>query len=115
MENIKKVLCDKMYDFMLEHESEINTSFKLLGFKSRDEFFEKIRTSYEDAGWCLTELCAWGLAKNYLKSEFTYKVCDDVTIYKIDDRYFKMVPIRFEPIEMVRSIEMVEVERFNEM
>ena len=112
MENIKKVLCDKMYDFMLEHESEINTPFKSLGFKSREEFFEKIKASYEDAGWCLMELCAWGLAKNYRQSEFTYTICDGVTIYKIGDRYFKMIPFRYEPIEMIRD---VEAENFNEI
>lgn len=91
MNNLEKELCEVMHDFVEKHIEEVARNLSLrghtwdyLGAKNEDDLLDQIKSTPDIAAWALTELCSWGMDKNYCKELFTEE--DDV--YKINNYLF---------------------------
>ena len=78
MNNLEKELCEVMYNFVKEHIEEVSKNLSLrghtwdyLGAKDSDDLLNQIKSTPDIAAWALTELCYWGMDKNYCKELFT--------------------------------------------
>lgn len=89
MKPIEEYFCNVMYDFVKEHIDEVKDSWESLGAKNAEDLLNQIKTDFEVAYWALTELCFWGLAKDYYTEYFVVADTDDYVIYKIGDKYIK--------------------------
>ena len=90
---------EEIYSFMKKHINNVRPcnysstelDWKEYGFDNEENFFYNIKKNIQDALWCLTELMAWGMDKNYSK-EFevgSIEEEDDYNIvYQIKDRCF---------------------------
>ena len=106
-----------MHKFVKEHIDEVEkkknfwrepTSYVELGFKNRTDMLKQIKTDVEQACWALTELCAWGMNKNYCKELFVADTDDDInTIFTIDGRYFRFSDD--DVIEVIPKTKFVEI------
>lgn len=92
MQNIKQALCSAMYRFVIVKIDELKPRTwgqeDWFGFKDKADMMNSIKTNWEDAGWALTELCAWGFDKNYRVWLFVADTLDDeydTPIYRIID------------------------------
>ena len=125
MKDIKKVLRDRMYEFVKEHVNEItekkdifghNVTYYDLGFESKRDMLSQIKNDSDIAYWALTELLVWGLSKDYCREIFVKEENDEFTVFKLKDgrseRYLICNYKLHEPIEIkeVRKItKLVEV------
>ena len=128
MKDIKKVLCERMYEFVKEHINEVNEvtekkdifgrsqTFESLGFKDAKDMLKQIKNDEETAYWALTELLVWGLSKDYCREMFIAEETDTFTVFKLIDgemeRYLICNYELHKPIEIkeVRKvIKLVEV------
>lgn len=127
MKDIKKLLCENMYEFVKEHINEVeekraifgrSQTFQSLGFKNAEDMLEQIKNDWDVAYWALTELLSWALLQNYTREFFTEEEADDdtPTVYKLDDkgckRYFICTSELTEPTEIkeVRKVtKLVEI------
>lgn len=85
---IEQHLCNTMWRFVKSHTEEIKDSYEDLGFKNKTDMLNAIKISWETSFWAMTELCAWGMTKNYL-DEFLVSEAENYNIYKIGNRFFK--------------------------
>lgn len=97
MKDIKKHLCDEMHKFVKEHIDELenkktiwgnNQAYEELGFKDRKDMLRQIKNDPEVAFWALTDLCVWGMSRDYCRELFIEKETDDILVYKIGERFF---------------------------
>ncbi len=97
MKDIKKHLCDEMHKFVKEHIDEVenkktiwgkNQTYEDLGFKNRTDMLRQIKNDHEIAFWALTELCNWGMSKDYCRELFIEEENDDILVYKVENRFF---------------------------
>lgn len=127
MEDIKKLLCKNMYEFVKEHINEVeekrdlfghSQTFQSLGFKNDKDMLKQIKNDLSVAYWALTELLYWALSRNYTREFFTEEEAGDdtPTVYKLNDkgceRYFICTSEMNEPIEIkeVRKVtKLVEI------
>lgn len=125
MKDIKKLLCENMYEFVKEHINEVEEkrdifghpqTFQSLGFKNDKDMLEQIKNDWTISYWVLTELLSWALLHNYTRDFFTEEETDEFTVYKLDDkgckRYFICTSEITEPTEIkeVRKVtKLVEV------
>lgn len=125
MEDIKKLLCENMYEFVKEHINEVeekrdlfgySQTFQSLGFKNDKDLLKQIKNDLTVAYWALTELLWWALSRNYTREFFIEEATDELIVYKLDDkgceRYFICTSEMNEPIEIkeVRKVtKLVEV------
>ena len=117
MKTIKEHLCSSMHKFVKEHIDEVenkknfwceSTSYAELGFKNRNDMLKQIKTDVEQAYWALTELCAWGMDKNYCEELFVADMDDEIyTIFTIDGRYFRFSDD--DVIEVIPKTKFVEI------
>lgn len=123
MKDIKKLLCENMYEFVKEHINEVeekrdlfwhSQTFQSLGFKNDKDMLKQIKNDLDVAYWALTELLWWALPHNYTREFFTEEETDEFTVYKLNDkgckRYF--ICTSEEPIE---PIEIKEVRRVTKL
>lgn len=121
VKDIKKVLCETMYDFVKEHINDISETYDTLGFKDEEDMLQQIKSSWDIAYWAMTELLGWGMRKNnkycdYCCSNFIAEDREEYTIYKIKGRYFKPI-ITFKGTyydvidikELVRKKKIIEI------
>jgi hypothetical protein len=96
---IETFIKEEIYSFMQEHINDVRPCSKFskeldwqeYGFDNEKDFFYNIKKNTQDAIWCLTELMAWGMDKNYSKEfeighigdEYDYNI-----VYQIKDRCF---------------------------
>ena len=94
MEDINKVLCKRMYEFVKEHVDEVtekkdifghDVTYDDLGFKSKRDMLSQIKNDADIAYWALTELLVWGLAKDYCREMFVYEETDTFTVFRFFD------------------------------
>lgn len=94
MKDIKKVLCERMYEFVKEHINEVtekkdifgrSQTFESLGFKDANDMLKQIKNDADIAYWVLTELLDWGLAKDYCREMFVAEETDTFTVFKLID------------------------------
>ena len=125
MKDIKKLLCENMYEFVKEHINEVEEkrdlfghpqTFQSLGFKNDKDLLKQIKNDLTVAYWALTELLWWALSCNYTREFFTKEASDELIVYKLDDkgceRYFICTSEMNEPIEIkeVRKVtKLVEI------
>lgn len=125
MKDIKKLLCENMYEFVKEHINEVEEkrdlfgqpqTFQSLGFKNDKDMLKQIKSDLTVAYWALTELLCWALSHNYTREFFTKEATDELIVYKLDDkgceRYFICTSEMNEPIEIkeVRKVtKLVEI------
>lgn len=123
MEDIKKLLCKNMYEFVKEHINEVEEkrdlfwqpqTFQSLGFKNDKDMLKQIKKDLTVAYWALTELLYWALSRNYTREFFTKEATDELIVYKLNDkgseRYF--ICTSEDPIEIkeVRKVtKLVEI------
>lgn len=131
MEDINKVLCESMYEFVKEHVNEVtekkdifghDVTYDDLGFKSKSDMLSQIKNDADIAYWALTELLVWGLAKDYCREMFVADETDTFTVFKLNDdgrsRYFICKYDLHKPIEIkeVRKVtKFVEVNTWEDM
>lgn len=91
MNNLKKELCEVMYNFVEKHIEEVARNLSLrgymwdyLGAKNEDDLLDQIKSTPDIAAWALTELCSWGMDKDYCKELFT----EEDYVYKINNYLF---------------------------
>lgn len=130
MKDIKKVLCERMYEFVKEHINEVtekkdifgrSQTFESLGFKDANDMLKQIKNDYEIAYWALTELLYWALPRDYMHELFIKEETDTFTVFKLDDdgheRYLICKYELHKPIEIkeVRKVtKLVEVNTWEE-
>lgn len=133
MKDIKKVLCERMYEFVKEHINEIkeknkgkdffgrDITFTDLGFKDERQMLSQIKNNEDDAYWALTELLVWGMSKDYCRELFVKEETDTFTVFKLKDgdneRYLICKYELHKPIEIkeVRKVtKLVEVNTWEE-
>ena len=130
MEDINKVLCKSMYNFVKIHIDEVtekkdifghNETFEHLGFKDADDMLRQIKNDSDIAYWALTELLVWGLAKDYCREMFVAEETGTFTVFKLNDdgrsRYLICKYDLHKPIEIkeVRKVtKLVEVNTWEE-
>lgn len=97
MKDIKKVLCERMYEFVKEHINEVkeknkgkdifgrDITFTDLGFKNERQMLSQIKNNEDDAYWALTELLVWGMSKDYCRELFVQEETDTFTVFKLKD------------------------------
>lgn len=130
MKDIKKVLCERMYEFVKEHINEVtekkdifgrNITFTDIGFKDSKDMLSKIKNNEEDAYWALTELLIWGLNKDYCREQFVEEETDTFTVFKLKDNeserylicnYDLHKPIEIKEVKKVTKL--VEVNTWEE-
>lgn len=92
MKEEEKMLCDFMANFFESHFN--NITYDLSGSNiehNKDVFVELLKSSPEDAVWALTELCWWGMDKQYLNEIYEYKPEDhQFYVLKINGRYIRL-------------------------
>ena len=133
MKDIKKVLCERMYEFVKEHINEIkeknkgkdifgrDITFTDLGFKDERQMLSQIKNNEDDAYWALTELLVWGMSKDYCRELFVKEETDTFTVFKLQDgdneRYLICKYELHKPIEIkeVRKVtKLVEINTWEE-
>ena len=131
MEDINKVLCKNMYEFVKEHINEVtekkdifghDVTYDDLGFKSKIDMLSQIKNDADIAYWALTELLVWGLAKDYCRENFVYEETDTFTVFRffdsdVNERFFICKYEQHKPIEIkeVRKVtKFVEVNTWEE-
>ena len=130
MKDIKKVLCERMYEFVKEHINEVtekkdifgrSQTFESLGFKDANDMLKQIKNDADIAYWALTELLVWGLSKDYCREMFVEEETDTFTVFKLLDgemeRYLICNYELHKPIEIkeVRKVtKFVEVNTWEE-
>lgn len=96
MKDIKKHLCDEMHKFVKGHIDEVenkkyvlgnNQTYEELGFKNRTDMLRQIKNDPRIAFWALTELCNWGMSKDYCRELFIGEETDDIIVYKVRNRF----------------------------
>lgn len=96
---IETFIKEEIYSFMQEHINDVRScskfskelDWKEYGFDNEKDFFYNIKKNIQDAIWCLTELMAWGMDKNYSKEFEIGHIGDEDDyniVYQIKDRYF---------------------------
>ena len=132
MEDINKVLCKSMYNFVKIHIDEVtekkdifgrNETFENLGFKDADDMLLQIRNDSDIAYWALTELLVWGLAKDYCRWLFVAEETDTFTVFRLFDsdenerylicNYDLHKPIEIKEVKKVTKL--VEVTTWEDM
>jgi hypothetical protein len=121
MEKIEDLICRFIYNYMKERVhlikpfSTFDKNIKWIdyGFLSEDDFFIEISTDVKSALWCLTELMDWGMDCNH-RDKFLQKEEDDFSVYKIEDRYFKIIDY-LEPVEVKKIEKTIVIEVFEEL
>lgn len=89
MENIEKVICNCVYDFVKSHISEVTETYVSLGFRNEQDMLSQIKTNIDVAVWAMTELCCWAMRPHdYCKEFFIYEEYCDEYIYVVNNRYF---------------------------
>lgn len=96
--SLEEEICRYVHDFILEREDKIKVEFDTLGFKDREDFHYRLETDIMDALWAMTELCFWGMDKNYTTEHFLFDKnveSDYDYVYHIFDsngveRFFKL-------------------------
>ena len=63
VKDIKKVLCETIYDFVKEHINDVSETYEALGFKDEEDMLQQIKSSWDIAYWAMTELLGWGMRK----------------------------------------------------
>lgn len=130
MKDIKKVLCERMYEFVKEHINEVTEkkdifgrpqTFESLGFKDAKDMLKQIKNDEEIAYWALTELLYWALPRDYMHELFVKEETDTFTVFKFQDddkeRYLICKYELHHPIEIkeVRKVtKLVEVNTWEE-
>ena len=90
--DLNKYLCHYMYQFVKEHINEVKDSYSTLGFLNEYDMLKQIKTDTSVAIWALTELCWWGLERDYTNEKFRYDRTDDFDIYTLDGSvYFRVI------------------------
>ena len=97
-----------MWRFVKKHLSEIDDTYENLGFKNDKDMLKQIKTDWEIAWWALTELCAWGMRKNYLDKFFVYEA-GNYNIYKIGDRFIKKPYFEDGIVEVKQVLKTIKV------
>ena len=134
MKDIKKVLCERMYEFVKEHINEVkeknkgkdifgrDITFTDLGFKNERQMLSQIKNNEDDAYWALTELLVWGISKDYCRGLFVKEETDTFTVFKLDDdgherylicKYELHKPIQIKEVKKVTKL--VEVNAWEDM
>lgn len=130
MKDIKKVLCETMYEFVKERIKEVTEkkdifghlqTFESLGFKDAKDMLRQIKNDAEVAYWALTELLHWLLPRDYMNEFFIKEETDTFTVFKLDDdgneRYLIFKHELHKPVEIkeVRKVtKLVEVNTWEE-
>lgn len=130
MKDIKKVLCERMYEFVNEHINEVtekkdifgrSQTFESLGFKDANDILKQIKNDEEIAYWALTELLYWALPRDYMHELFIKEETDTFTVFKLKDgnneRYLICKYELHKPIEIkeVRKVtKLVEINTWEE-
>lgn len=130
MKDIKKVLCERMYEFVKEHINEVtekkdifgrSQTFESLGFKDAKDMLKQIKNDEETAYWALTELLYWALPRDYMHELFIQEETDTFTVFKLNDdgreRYLICKYELHKPIEIkeVRKVtKLVEINTWEE-
>lgn len=92
MDTIRKQICDNIHLFVLKHIDEITDSYDTLGFKNSSDMLHQIQHNISVALWALTELCWWGLDRDYTSEKFLYDRTNDFDIYTLDGNiYFRVI------------------------
>lgn len=130
MKDIKKVLCERMYEFVNEHINEVtekkdifgrSQTFESLGFKDAKDMLKQIKNDYEIAYWALTELLYWALPRDYMHELFIQEETDTFTVFKLQDdgndrylicKYELHYPIEIKEVKKVTKL--VEVNTWEE-
>lgn len=130
MKDIKKLLCERMYEFVNEHINEVTEkkdifgnpqTFESLGFKDAKDMLKQIKDDEEIAYWALTELLYWALPRDYMHELFIQEETDTFTVFKLQDddneRYLICKYELHKPIEIkeVRKVtKLVEINTWGE-
>lgn len=104
---IETFIKEEIYSFMKEHINNVRpcnySSTELVwddyGFDSEEDFFRKIKKNIQDTLWCLTELMAWGMDKDYSKEFTVGRIGDEDDydiVYQIKDRYFYVNYVNYD-------------------
>lgn len=130
MKDIKKVLCETMYEFVKEHINEVtekkdifgrSQTFESLGFKDAKDMLKQIKNDEETAYWALTELLYWALPRDYMHELFIQEETDTFTVFKLQDgdnerylicKYELHKPIEIKEVKKVAKL--VEVNTWEE-
>ena len=122
MKDIKKVLCERMYEFVKEHINEVtekkdilgrSQTFESLGFKDANDMLKQIKNDADIAYWVLTELLVWGLAKDYCREQFVEEETDTFTVFKLKDNECERYLIC--NYELHKPIEIKEVKKVTKL
>jgi hypothetical protein len=97
-----------MWRFVKAHTDEIKGSYEDLGFKSKTDMLNQIKTDWETAFWAMTELCAWGMTKKHL-DEFLVSEAENYNIYNIGDRFFKKPYFEDVIVEVKQVVKTIKV------
>lgn len=130
MKDIKKVLCERMYEFVKEHITEVTEkkdifgspqTFESLGFKDAKDMLKQIKNDDEIAYWALTELLYWALPRDYMHELFIQEETDTFTVFKLQDdgneRYLICKYELHKPIEIKevrKATKLVEINTWEE-
>lgn len=130
MKDIKKLLCERMYEFVKEHINEVKEkkdifghpqTFESLGFKGANDMLKQIKNDEYIAYWALTELLYWALPRDYMHEFFIKEETDTFTVFKLEDdgleRYLICKYELHKPIEIkeVRKVtKLVEINTWEE-
>lgn len=108
MITIEQHLCNVMWRFVKAHTEEIKDSYECLGFKSRTDMLNQIKTDWQTAFWAMTELCAWWMNKNHL-DEFLVFEAGNYNIYKVGNRFFKKPYFKDGIVEVKQVVKTIKV------
>ena len=130
MKDIKKVLCERMYEFVKEHIDEVTEkkdifgrpqTFGSLGFKDAKDMLKQVKNDEEIDYWALTELLYWALPRDYMHELFIKEETDTFTVFKLQDsenerylicKYELHKPIEIKEVKKVTKL--VEVNTWEE-
>lgn len=111
MADIKTELCLNMYNFIKNHIDELNCDVTDLCYENKAHMLKQIKTNWDDAVYCLREVCTCLLDDDYCSK--LYVVNDNENIYRLKDsenkiRYFKVI-LPYDDVFTTTYTDVVEV------
>lgn len=107
MTKAEKTICNFMASFFDDHYKNINKKdIDDCGIPKKEDFIREIRKNVQYALWTLTELCDWGMEKEYLKELFVFEgENNEFSVIKIHNDYIR---IQYNSSDQVYSIKLTK-------
>ncbi len=115
--DIKQFVCAAAYEFLENHYNELKERPEDLGFKSKEDLFERVKNNPLDAIWCIRKIFTIYMDKDYCSQLFIENEEDD--IYKAtlngETRYYQLKFDDDDTFFCPKIVDFVEVKKHTKL